>query len=427
MVAVAAVYGLCVLLTGSAAEAVYLAAVPGFVVGVILSGPGRGPRLARRHVIYAAVLGVLVAGYLFGYAAVARTVRVRWSEIAAAMYFLGSLHVILWGLDSLARAGASRALGFCRIAPLRWRRAAEVALRIAAMFLVGGPLVAAALTTHWVKFADATDPALACGLGYEQAGFYSTDGVHLRGWFIPTHDALGGDTTVILVPARGMGKASALDQAKKLVKIGSNVLLMDLRGEGDSSGHERGFGVLEAKDVSAAVRYLRQVHPQGSRQVFALGISQGACAVLEAAARDPRIEAVVADSMLPSPRDQIDRATSWLPWPLGAYVREATLGLASVQLGCDLSAEAVDRRIAWIGPRPVLLIHGQADAAAPIGPIERLCRSAGIPVLLWRVPHAGHAEAFLTDPQGYAQVVSNTLRSVRAGLPAFQWASPGGR
>jgi pimeloyl-ACP methyl ester carboxylesterase len=172
---------------------------------------------------------------------------------------------------------------------------------------------------------------------------------------------------------------------------------------------------------------LRQAHPGRSRQVFALGISQGASAVLGAAARDPRIEAVVADSVLPSPRDQIGQATSWLPWPLGAYFREATLALASVQLGCDLSTEAVCRRIAWIGPRPILLIHGQADTAAPIGTVEQLCRSARTPVMLWRVPQARHAEPFLKDPHGYSQVVSETLRSVRVGLPAFQWASPANR
>jgi pimeloyl-ACP methyl ester carboxylesterase len=423
LLAVAVVYGLCVLMTGSASQALYLAAVPAFFVCAVILQPGARLAPARRHLIYAAVLAAMVGGYLVAYAAVTRTVTVRWSELAAAMYFLGSLHVILWCLDAVVRAGVLRALTLCRVAAPRWRRRAEVGLRIAAMFLLGGPVVAAALTTHWVKFADATDPAIACGLGYERAGFYTSDGVHLAGWFIPTHDALGCDSTVILVPARGMGKASALGQAKRLVAIGSNVLLMDLRGEGGSSGHERGFGVVESKDVSAAVRYLRQAHPQRSRQVFAMGISQGASAVLGAAARDPRIEAVVADSVLPSPRDQIGQATCRLPWPLGAYFREATLGLASAQLGCDLSAEAVCRRIAWVAPRPILLIHGQADTAAPIDAVEQLCRSARTAVMLWRVPQAGHAEAFLMDPQGYSNVVSKTLRSVRVGQPAFRWVS----
>ncbi len=291
------------------------------------------------------------------------------------------------------------------------------------MVLLGGPVVAAALATHWVKFGDATDPGRLRGLAYEQAGFYTSDGVHLRAWYIPTHDALGGDTTVVLVPGRGMGKASAILQAERLTKIGSNVLLMDLRGEGGSEGHSRGFGVVEAKDVSAAVGYLRQAHPQQSRQVFALGISQGASAVLGAAATDRRIEAVVADSVLPSPREEIGRVASWMPWPLDRYFRETTLLLASVQLGHDLQVEGASGRIAWISPRPVLMIHGQEDQAVPIQAAQKLYASAGLPAMLCRVPGAGHAECFLRDPEGYSQVISKTLRSVRAGLPAFEWAS----
>lgn len=427
LIAQAAIYGLCLLWCRSAFEAIYLASIPGLLVWAVLSRPSGHPRLSRRHLIYSAVLAALVAGYVLGYARVTPSVTARWGEIVAAMYFLGSLHVILWCLDAAVGAGFSRVLGLCRVGAVRWRRAAEVGVRVGAVCLLGGPVVAAALTTHWVKFDDATDPGRLCGLPFERAGFYTSDGVHVRGWYIPSHDALGDDSTVILVPGRGMGKASVLGQAKKLTDNGSNVLLMDLRGEGASSGHTRGFGVVESKDVSAAVRYLRQAHPQQSRQVFALGISQGASAVLGAAATDRRIDAVVADSVIPSPRDQIDRATSWLPWPLDRYFREATLVLASVQLGHDLRSEAPGARIAWVSPRPVLLIHGQADTAVPIHAAEHLYASAGRPAMLWRVPGAGHAESFLKDPQGYSQVVSKTFKSVRVGLPAFQWASSGNR
>ena len=427
LIAQAAIYGLCLLLCRSAFEAVYLALIPGLLVWAVLCRPVGHPRLCRRHAVYFGVLAALVAGYVFGYAKVTPWVSVRWGEIVAAMYFLGSLHVILWCLDAAVRKGLSAALGLCRVGAVRWRGAAEASVRVAAMLVLGGPIVAAALTTHWVKFADATDPSRLCGLAYQSAGFYTSDGLHIRGWYIPTRDALGGDSTVILVPGRGMGKASALGQAKKLTASGSNVLLVDLRGEGASEGHLRGFGVVESKDVSAAVRYLRQVHPQQSRQVFALGISQGASAVLGAAATDRRIDAVVADSVLPSPREEIARATSWLPWPLDPYFPEATLLLASVQLGHDLRSEAPCGRIAWISPRPVLLIHGLADTTVPIHTAEQLYVSAGRPAMLWRVPGAGHAEPFLKDPQGYSQVVSKTLKSVRVGLPPFEWASAGSR
>ncbi len=100
-----------------------------------------------------------------------------------------------------------------------------------------------------------------------------------------------------------MPKGCSLNYAQMLCLGRCNVLLFDLRGEGGSAGHSRSFGVREARDVLGAVQYLEQEHAEASHSIYALGISQGASAVLRAAATDVRVRAVVVDSTLTISQD----------------------------------------------------------------------------------------------------------------------------
>ena len=287
------------------------------------------------------------------------------------------------------------------------------------MVALAAPLVAAAITTHWVKFADATDPGRLCNMAFEPAAFVTADGVKLRGWFLPATRGTS-DTSVVVIPGRGMGKACLLPQAKELCDGWLNVLVMDLRGEGDSDGHTRGFGVVEAQDVVGAVDYLRAAHPRASRHVYALGVSQGASAVMAAARADTRIEAVVADSAFPSPAAELAGVTPRLPWPLGPGLQTATLAWASAALGCELAEADARRDVAGLGLRPLLLIHGEQDSVVPAAAARRLYDAAVGPAQLWIVPDVGHGEALLARHMPCARVIGTMFRSIRAGLPPFR-------
>jgi len=70
------------------------------------------------------------------------------------------------------------------------------------------------------------------------------------------------------------------------------VLALDLRGHGGSGGSST-LGDREAEDVAAGVRWLRRF---GHRRVVLVGVSMGATAVLHAASRGSRVDAVVTVS-----------------------------------------------------------------------------------------------------------------------------------
>ncbi|MCX5676349.1 MAG: alpha/beta hydrolase [Planctomycetota bacterium] len=419
-----AVFGLSAIACGSAAEAVYVAAIPGFAIYAAMFRRTVLKRLSWKHGAYLAALSVAVGGYLIAFTYVNPYVRIGWQEILVCIYFLAALHILLWSGDQVFTALLSRAFGIAGNPPALGRRvAAKTVLRLAALVLVGGPFAASALVTHWPKFQDALDPKELCDLEYQQMGFYTRDQVRLEGWFIPA-TANTSDTTVIVVPGRGVSKSCFLPHAMMLADWWFNVLLLDLRGEGDSDGHTRGFGVIEAQDVVGALDCLRQARPQQSRHVFVLGISQGAAAALAAARTDDRIEAVVADSVFPSPAAELRGLTAWLPWPLDWHFEQTTLLFASLELGRNLFREGPYRDIAAVSPRPVLLIHGREDTVIPPREAEGLFSAAGYPAMLWQVRDAGHAEGLQANPANYARVVSRMLLRVRMGLPPFPQAGP---
>ena len=99
----------------------------------------------------------------------------------------------------------------------------------------------------------------------------------------------------------------------------------------------------------------------GTNKIAVLGISLGAGAAILAAADDPHISAVIADSPWTDQDLQLSRL-SFLP--LGTYrVPLPAYGIAAVNafVGADVARARPLEVIGAISPRPVLLIHSAGD------------------------------------------------------------------
>jgi hypothetical protein len=95
-----------------------------------------------------------------------------------------------------------------------------------------------------------------------------------------------------------------LPRAAVLVRGGYDVLAMDLRGHGESGGSVVSPGLLEARDILGALRFIRS---RGNNEpVVLLGVSYGAGASLIAASESREIAAVISDSAFPSGKDVSD-------------------------------------------------------------------------------------------------------------------------
>lgn len=228
------------------------------------------------------------------------------------------------------------------------------------------------------------------GVPYEKVTLLTRDGLKLRGWYTaPRNQA------VILV-AHGHGGGIPQDYYLLFARHGYGVLAWDFRAHGASQGELSTLGYNEALDVMAAVDFARA--QPGVRHVGAWGGSMGAAAVIRAAAQDPRIEAVVADSGYSTLREVAAMRSAALLRPL-VYL------FGWMRTGVWVGAMRPVDDVARISPRPVFIIQGLEDGAVPADSAQRLFDAAGEPRLLWLEPGIGHLGMYPADPAAYASRV----------------------
>ncbi|HYV21719.1 MAG TPA: alpha/beta fold hydrolase [Candidatus Bathyarchaeia archaeon] len=252
--------------------------------------------------------------------------------------------------------------------------------------------------------ANHSEPSVPTDLGVADVTFESTDGTPIHAWLAP---AKVGAPAVVLIHGFKTSRAEMLPWARFLHDAGYNALLLDLRGAGRSGGGTIGLGATEPRDIVAAVQTAGEAFR--TDRVAVLGISLGAGAAILAAADDPRIAAVVADSAWTDQDFQlarlgyIDAGPFRLPLPpLGPVAVNA-------MVGADVTRARPLEAIAHIAPRPILLIHSADDdnATTPLEGARRLFAAAGQPKELWVAPHGGHVGAINAFPDEYrARVVA---------------------
>lgn len=270
------------------------------------------------------------------------------------------------------------------------------AIKIAAGVLAGitvltlaGPIVGETIATLPPAFPENTaNPLTTWGVPYEDVTFPTSDGLTLRGWFIPGLQPEGsGDARAILyAPATAHDQRSGLSLVPMFHKAGYHVLLFSYRGHALSDG-KRGqftYGDAESRDVDAAVRFLTE---KGIRRIGVIGHSVGAVSAILSAARNPRVGAVVAVAPF-NCVTEVWRTSR--PALVPSFILEWTLWVTEKARGfnrdqvCPL--EVVDR----IAPRPLLVIHGTDDRRITEGQVRRLFSAAQMPKSLWLVQGATH-------------------------------------
>lgn len=132
----------------------------------------------------------------------------------------------------------------------------------------------------------------------------NNDNTQSRGWL------LRGDPNspaVVLLYKYGANRSHLLNLAVKLNEATNfTVLMPEMRGHGENPAiKDSSFGGCEADDLGAAVEYLKSLKtadqiPLVNDQVGVYGLEMGALAATFAAAKDPKIKAMVLDSV---PRD----------------------------------------------------------------------------------------------------------------------------
>ena len=252
-----------------------------------------------------------------------------------------------------------------------------------------------------------TDQGIA---NWENISFTTSDGLELKGWFIPPDPR----NRAAFVFAHGLGndRTELLDEAAMLARHGYGALLIDLRNHGASQGTITTLGFLEVEDIRGAVAYLSGRSEVDLHRIGLLGHSMGAATVLRAAARISTARVVIAESAYTSLADNIAEGVQGLiglpPIPFAPLLiwfgeRETGMNIQQVRPIDDMPQ---------ISPRGVMLIHGAQDPIVPVRNAQQLYQAAREPKQIYIVPNAGHNFLFAANPQEFEiQVIDFITRA----------------
>jgi pimeloyl-ACP methyl ester carboxylesterase len=231
------------------------------------------------------------------------------------------------------------------------------------------------------------------GLRYEDVSFQTSDGLTLHGWYIPGQNG----ATILFAHGGGGNRLSVgqLEQAAALSKRGFGVLLYDLRGHGDSAGTQVSF---TGTDVLAALNYLRNRSDVDPDRVGAIGLSLGAINIVQAAAQDRGLKAIVLDGLGQSGSADLPSPTT-APELLLALQRAVTF--AALRARGVVDAPVIES-LGRLPSLPTLFISG-AGQDLEREAVRRYFATTGEPQSLWEIPEGTHAYTWAARPEEYVQ------------------------
>jgi uncharacterized protein len=304
----------------------------------------------------------------------------------------------------------------------RWVTRAAWALAVGlAVFVFGiAPFwLAGMATTRRFQFSDRENAGLtpaSFNLTFEDVTFKSSDGVELKGWWVPASEGRG---TVVLVHGLNRSRIEMVRKVPFLHGAGWNALLFDLRHHGASGGEASTFGDRERLDVQAAKTFAAA---RAAGPVVFWGVSLGAAAATLAAAGDPSVAGLVCDSTYRSLRDTVRhhlglfrRFRWWLrlvpSWPVASEV-VWWMGRRG-----DFDPDAVDLVAAAsrLSGRPALFVCNSGDRRMPPEIAFELKAAAGQGARVLVVPGNSHGGAWREGTAAYERAVGELLEEAAAG------------
>jgi uncharacterized protein len=277
--------------------------------------------------------------------------------------------------------------------PGRWRLARRFGVGVATIVFAYTVVVPVAMAIGATHRPRASVPAPTLGKQCERVTLRTQDGLRLAAWYVPSRNG----AAIVSFPTR-KGK---LPQARMLVRHGYGVLLLDARGYDGSEGDTNVFGWGEAKDIDAAVAWLAHRPDVHDSRIGGIGFSVGGEMMLEAAAANRRLRAVVSEGAGYRSVHEVllYGARGWISVPSTA-VQTAALSILSGTPPPPSLRDVVAR----IAPRPVFFIYAEHGAGGE-DLTRTYFRAARTPKLLWRVSGAHHVGGFDAHPREYERRV----------------------
>jgi len=241
------------------------------------------------------------------------------------------------------------------------------------------------------------------GMDYETVRLETEDGETLHGWWIPAPDVYSVNSRPIVSRETSFGEVAKqtllffhgnagnisgrLESVQQFRRLGLNVLIVDYRGYGQSTGTPSEQGLYH--DAAACWNYLTKERDIAPEDVVVFGRSMGGGAATWLAARHTP-GAVILESVFTNVPDVGAHHYSFLP------VR----ALATNQFDNEARVAEIDA--------PILSIHSREDRVVPFELGRRVYEAAAEPKQFLEI-QGGHNDGFLVSSEPYLEAIDDFL------------------
>lgn len=290
---------------------------------------------------------------------------------------------------------------------------------IALMVVISGMYliiyIAANNALHLPRQAILKTPA-DYGLSYENIEFPSTDGIPLKGWWIP------GSSKAVIFTIHGYGanrvgwvgkskdgKDEVLNWLEAVIplnKAGYNLVYFDLRACGESGGEKITFGKYEVNDLMGAVNwFLENKSQSGSEKIDRIGLlgfSMGGNVALRGGielkelVNSGKISAAAVIAIGPYIYDTMMEKQFWSGLPsFFSFVIPIQKQCSGLAVGFNPSKELNPTKyVNQISPIPIMFIQSEKDEIGDVSDVKAMYEKAGQPKEIIILPNAPRFEHY---------------------------------
>lgn len=254
-----------------------------------------------------------------------------------------------------------------------------------------------------VEFVDHTAPFFASSREWydrspkETITIRGYDGVKLTGIFLPSYDDKSTQTAIVLHGYQSQA-TDMIVIGKMYNDMGFKVMLVNLRGHGESEGDFTTFGHYEKQDLKKWINYALRTYGN-TDNILLHGVSLGAATVMLASAINipENVKLIVADCGFTTLLGML--AFNIKPKPLFLFL--PGVNLFTYYNHRFLLRDVSPLRAVVKGRIPLFIYHGTSDSKVPFKMGERLIAAAKAPFKeLYPVEGAEHAQGFVVDKIG---------------------------
>ena len=279
-----------------------------------------------------------------------------------------------------------------------WLKLSVVALVWAYIVLtVGGAILFGVQMTGSAKTSICCETPANHGFDFENITLTTRDGVHLKGWYIPSKN----QAAVILLHGYSGNRLGMLDHAEFLARRGYGVLLYDQRACGESEGDSLSWGWNDVYDVAATIEFVQARSDVERERIGVMGCSTGAEIAIASAAQYDALRATVADAPFYTVAEDTFPPRTLYDWSVKPMT---SLFIQVIEWRSGTTAPMpLTRAVTKIAPRPLFLISTGQDTE--LWQAEYYYDLAHEPKTHWNIPEATHCGGLAARPQEYTERV----------------------